>query len=155
MNTLASICGINKENCRKGVPILQRKDGTVPADNRVREVLRETIKFSGKTRDEIAPKMTELLGRTVTASMLADFTRNGTHKRQVRFPAGWVSAFCQSVGNNELALATMGAELRGVLELREEQVKWLAESLRAELLKAKPRTKAKGESPRRSQHGCR
>jgi hypothetical protein len=133
--------------------VSERKDGTVPADNRVREVLREAIKSSGKTRDEIASKMNDLLGRTITASMLADFTRNGTRKRQVRFPAGWVSAFCQSVGSNELALVTMGVELRGVVELREEQVKWLAESLRAELLKANGRGQAKkpkAKRPRKS-----
>lgn len=140
---------VSRGKAKTPVPILQRKDGTLPADNRVREVLREAIKSSGKTRDEIAPKMSDLLGRTVTPSMLADFTRNGTRKRQVRFPAGWVSAFCQSVGSNELALVTMGAELRGVVELREEQVKWLADSLRAELLKPSLRTKAKGRKKSR------
>jgi hypothetical protein len=141
---------VSREKAKTPIPILQRKDGTLPADNRVREALRKAIKSSGKTRDEIAHKMSELLGRTVTASMLADFSRNGTRKRQVRFPAGWVGAFCQSVGNNELALATMGAELRGIVELREEQVKWLAESLRAELLKPNARHKTKGKRPRES-----
>ncbi len=141
---------LSKGKTNTPVPILQRKDGTVPDDNRAREALREAIKSSGKTRDEIALKMSELLGHTVTTSMLADFTRNGTRKRQVRFPLGWLDAFCQSAGNKELALATMGAELRGIVELREEQVKWLAESLRAELLKPKPRRKAKGKHPRKS-----
>ncbi len=77
--------------------------------------------------------MSVLLSRTITTSMLADFTRNGTRKRQVRFPAGWVSAFCESAGRNDLALAIMGAELRGIVELREEQVKWIAKSLRTEI----------------------
>jgi len=139
---------ISRGKAKTLVPILQRKDGTVPADDEVRKVLRNAM--SGKDRDEIAAKMTGLLGRTVTASMLADFTRNATRKRQPRFPAGWTAAFCQSVGNNELALATMGAELRGVVELREEQVSWLAESLRAELLKSKSRHNAKGKRLRKS-----
>jgi hypothetical protein len=94
--------------------------------------------------------MSDLLGRTITASMLADFTRNATRKRQPRFPAGWTAAFCRSVGSNELALATMGAELRGVVELREEQMKWLAESLRAELLKPNARHNTRGKRPRKS-----
>jgi len=132
------------------LPILQRKDGTLPADDGVRKVLRNAIKSSKKGRDEIAAKMSDLLGHAITTSMLADFTRNGTRRRQVRFPAGWVSAFCQSVGSNELALATMGAELRGVMELREEQVKWLAESLRAEMLKPKSRRMGQGKRPRKS-----
>jgi hypothetical protein len=47
--------------------------------------------------------MTRILGRSVTASMLADFTRNGNGKRQVRFPAAWVGPFCEATGNDELA----------------------------------------------------
>lgn len=136
----------SKEKVYTRIPILPRKDGTLAADNRVRQVLREAIKSSGKTLDEIAPTMSELLGRTVTPSMLADFTRNGTRKRQVRFPAGWVSAFCKAVGNNKLALAVMGEELRGVVELREEQVKWLVDSLRTELLKPKSRRYRKAKN---------
>jgi hypothetical protein len=142
--------GFFKEKASAPIPIVGRKDGTVPADNHVRKVLREAIKSSGKGRAEIAPKMSKLLGRTITPSMLADFTRNGTRKRQVRFPAGWVAAFCQSVGSNELALVTMGEELRGIVELREEQVKWLANSLRVELLKPNGRRNAQGKRPRKS-----
>ena len=132
------------------VPILQRKDGTVPAEDEVRKVLRNAM--SGKDRDEIAAKMSDLLGRTITASMLADFTRNGTRKRQVRFPAGWVSAFCESVVSNELALVAMGAELRGVVELRDEQVAWLAKSLLAEIQRTNRQRhpkRAKGNRPRK------
>jgi hypothetical protein len=108
--------------------------------------------MSGKDRDEIAAKMSDLLGRTITASMLADFTRNGTRKRQVRFPAGWVSAFCESVDSNELALVAMGAELRGVVELRDEQVAWLAKSLLAEIQRTNRQRhpkRAKGNRPRK------
>ena len=132
------------------VPILQRKDVTVPAEDEVRKVLRNAI--SGKDRDEIAAKMSDLLGRTITASMLSDFTRNGTRKRQVRFPAGWVSAFCESVDSNELALVAMGAELRGVVELRDEQVAWLAKSLLAEIQRTNRQRhpkRAKGNRPRK------
>ena len=40
--------------------------------------------------------------------------------------------------------------LRGIVELREQQLTWLADSLRAELLKPKPQRKPKGKRPRKS-----
>lgn len=100
-------------------PTPQRKDGTVPVEDEVRRILREAMKRSGKRRDEIARQMTEALRRLVTGSMLADFTRNGTKKRQVRFPAGWVCAFCEVVGDDALQRHLMGERLRQLLELGE------------------------------------
>jgi hypothetical protein len=84
------------------VPIVQRKDGTVPVEDEVRRLLRDAMKDSGKPREQIAGEMSQLIGRTVTASMLADFSRNGTKKRQVRFPAAWVPAFCEITGDDSL-----------------------------------------------------
>ena len=99
------------------LPIIQRKDGTVPAEDEVRRILREGMKRSRKEREEIAREMTEALGRTVTATMLADFTRNGTKKRQVRFPAAWVPAFCEVVGDNSLQHDLMGDQLNRCCEI--------------------------------------
>jgi hypothetical protein len=132
-------------------PTLPGGNRPVHAENNVRHLLRDEMGRSAKGREVIACKMSEILGRTITRSMLADFTRNATRKRQVRFPAGWVSAFCEAVGSDELALSVIGPELRGIIELREEQINWLAKSLRAELLKPKRRgSKPKGKRTRKA-----
>jgi hypothetical protein len=115
-----------------GLPILQRKDGTVPAEDDLRHVLREAMKRSRKERDQIVGHMTLALGRTVTGSMLADFTRNASKKRQVRFPAAWVSAFCEATGDDELARFIMGPRLRELVELGERvsSMAWVLEKIR-------------------------
>jgi hypothetical protein len=75
------------------------------------------MKPSKKPREQIAREMSQVLGmigppgRVVTPTMLADFTRNGTKKRQVRFPAAWVPAFCEVVGDDSLRHEFMGDQL--------------------------------------------
>jgi hypothetical protein len=89
----------------------------VAAEDRVRNILREGMKRSRKQRDEIAREMTEVLGRVVTSSMLADFSRNATKKRHVRFPAAWVSAFCGPTGDDSLRHFLMGDQLNRCCEV--------------------------------------
>jgi hypothetical protein len=78
----------------------QRKDGSIPAEDEVRHRLRDAMK--GKNRAAIAQTMTDLLGRTVTPSMLADFTRNPNGKRQPRFPLAWAKPLSIAVGSDSL-----------------------------------------------------
>lgn len=94
------------------LPIIQRSDGTVACEVEVRRILREAMKGSGKQRHEIAREMAEVLGRTLTASILADFSRNATKKRQVRFPAAWVPALCEVTGDDSLQRYLMGERLK-------------------------------------------
>lgn len=99
----------------------ERKDGTVPVEDELRRILRDVMKRSSKERPVIAQAMTEALGRTITPSMLGDFTRNARvcKKRQVRFPAAWVPALYQATGNDELQRWLAGPHLRALIELGE------------------------------------
>ena len=106
-------------------PTKQRKDGTVQAEDEVRRVLRALIWRKG--RPKIAQSMTELLGRTITASMLADFTRNGNGKRQVRFPLAWTKALGRTVGSDDLAKTQLSDSGRNALALGELLLPWLLE----------------------------
>jgi hypothetical protein len=111
--------------------------------------------MAGKDRAVIAQTMSALLGRTVTSSMLADFTRNGNGERQVRFPAGWIGPFCEATDNYDLAryflpesdrrILTASADLtdlRKTLDRAQETLKRLRGNLGA-IAKAK-RGKSKG-----------
>ncbi len=122
-----------------GIPILERKDGTLEVDNEVRRILRAVIKAaktpSRKKQKEIALALTGELGRTVEPYMLADFTRNGTRRRQVRFPASFVPAFCKVTGNEALQLYVLSPEQRTALELgrRHSEFAWVFGKLKREL----------------------
>ena len=100
-------------------PTVHGKYGTLPSEVRVRRILCEAIKRSGKTRPEAAQLISEKLGRTVTASNLADFVRFGTKKRHVRFPAAWVPVFCEVFGDDALQRGVMSERLRELVELGE------------------------------------
>lgn len=119
------------------LPILQRKDGTVRVEDNVRDMLRQAMKESGKPREQIAREMSEALGRRVTASMLADFSRNGTKKRQVRFPAAWVPVLCEATGCDDLRFFLLGQELRKTFDLGERvtNMRWALDKARTELAK--------------------
>lgn len=106
------------ENQSRVTPILQRKDGTVRVENEVRQMLRQALKRGGDRR-RIAQAMTGLLGRTVTVSMLADFTRNATKKRQPRFPLAWTPALCRVTNDQALARFALSEQDRRVFEIGE------------------------------------
>ncbi len=103
----------------------QRKDGTVPAEDDVRRLLRKAMK--GRDRAVIAEVMSRDLGRTVTPSMLADFTRNGNGKRQVRFPLAWTRALCRAVGCDDLPRSQLFELSRRALAVGELVLPWLLE----------------------------
>lgn len=66
----------------------------------VRAVVTGAIKHSGKSREQIASQMSELLGLQVTARMLASFTAGS--KELHRWPGAWDRAFCVATGNDVL-----------------------------------------------------
>jgi hypothetical protein len=104
---------------------LERKDGTVSAENDIRRVLRDVMK--GNDRAEIARAMSEDLGRSITKSMLADFTRNPrlNNRRQVRFPAAWTKALCRAVNNDDLACSQLREDRRLALALGDLLLPWI------------------------------
>src|SRR6266704_98967 len=76
-------------------------DGVIPGsyddDAVTRGLLVDAIRKCEKSREQIAERMSWLLARTVTASMLNDFTADS--KQSHRFPFGWSRAFCESTGD--------------------------------------------------------
>jgi hypothetical protein len=56
----------------------------------------------GLSREEIAKRLSLKLGRLISTSILNDFT--ATTKAGARFPAAYVSAFCEVTGDNRLRL---------------------------------------------------
>ena len=105
----------------------ERKDGAVSAENNVRSILRDAMK--GKDRAEIARAMSEDLGRNVTPSILADFTRNPRlkNRRQARFPTAWTKAFCCAVNNDDLACSQLREDRRRALALGDALLPWVLE----------------------------
>lgn len=104
------------------VPNIARRDGMVPVETQVRRIIGEAMQ--GKNRNEIALRMGELLDRPVPVHTLADFTRNPTKRRHIRFPVAWVPAFCEATGNESLQLFVLSAENQEMLRLG----KWLTQS---------------------------
>ncbi len=119
-----------------------------PLEAAVRKLLKDLMKQSKKSRANIADEMSLLAGRPISKRMIDDWV---SPKMRARFPAALIEAFCEVLRNDTLQRHVMGARLRGVVELREEQLTWLAESLRAELQRPQRRPKsAKGKRPRKS-----
>lgn len=96
---------------------MARRDGTVAIEDKVRKCLRVALKGSPYRRDDVAKRMSVILDREVTKSMLADFCRNATQKRHVRFPAAWVPAFCEATEDFSLVLAILPQEVNRTLQL--------------------------------------
>jgi hypothetical protein len=107
-------------------PILMRADGTLPVEDEVWGVLRTAIRGSGMNMEAIAAEMTKLLGRKITKSMLADFTRNASDKRQPRFPLPWVPAFSIVTKDKTLARFALDAEDKQLLQFGERSKKFEA-----------------------------
>lgn len=74
--------------------------GSLNDDLLVRETITESIKLSGKSREQIADEMTRTLGLQVTARMISSFTAES--KELHRWPGAWDRAFCSAVNDNRL-----------------------------------------------------
>jgi hypothetical protein len=141
--------------------------GTKNRDEELRRLLGEAFDRSRKHRREVAQEMKELLGQPVTETMLYEFTRTFTKQRcesvgtvkkergEVRFPATWVSAFCEVTGSDELARFVMGPRLRELLELGERvsSMGWVLRTMQdefARLTGSGLQKKAKGKRTRKA-----
>jgi len=103
-----------------------------PADSELRRLLAKVIKQCPKSRDQIAEEM------SVSKFMLDGWT--APSKNGVRFPAAFITSFCEATGNDQVARWVLGTRLRKVLELGERELE--VRTLRKELLKTKRRTNA-------------
>ena len=122
-----------------------------PPDSALRELLATVVRQCSKTHEQIAQEMSLHCGQRISKRMFDDWT--SPSKKGARFPAAFIEAFCEAVSDDTLQRHVIGARLRGIVELREEQLNWLAKSLRAELLKPNRRghrTKPKGKRRQRA-----
>jgi hypothetical protein len=94
------------------VPNDKENDGTPFNENDVRSIVRKATK--GR-RHIIAARMTRILGRNVSPPMFAEFCRKAPGRRHTRFPATWVKAFCEAVGDDEMALGLLPESARHAL----------------------------------------
>jgi hypothetical protein len=128
------------------MPNLETKTGL--QDNKLRELLSFLIKQSGMSREQIAERMTDFLGKSILISrrMLDDWTSE-CHK-SARFPLFFVEAFCYAIDNDRLQRWAAGAELLKKIEFTERQLD--LKERRAELVKANSQHDGKGKRPRKS-----
>jgi hypothetical protein len=127
------------------IPTDGQKIGTqADPDSALRELLKALLKHPSKSRDQIADEMSLYAGQRISKYMLDDWVRPG--RKDARFPAFLIESLCMVIDDDRLQRHVMGARLRGILDLRDEQLAWL----RGELLKPKPPRKAKGKRPRES-----
>ena len=117
-------------------------------DSELRELLSFLIKQSRMSREQLAEGMSESLGKPgfISRRMLDDWTSE-CHK-SARFPAFFIKAFCDALGNDRLQRWAAGPRLLKHIELAERQLE--VEERRAELLKPKSRRKAQGKRPEKS-----
>lgn len=111
-------------------------------DSQLRKLLSSLIKKSRRQRIHIAKDMEKHTGQHVSRRMLDDWTSE--YHRSARFPASLIEAFCEAVcGDDELQRWAAGPRLRKLIEFAERQLE--VDKQGAELLKPKPRRKAKGK----------
>ena len=85
------------------------------ADMDLRILLSTVLAECGKPRDEVAARMTKALGRPINASILNDYTvRNGAG---ARFPAAYVSAFCEATGDDRIRKFLLSPRMQAVINL--------------------------------------
>jgi hypothetical protein len=95
--------------------------GSLNDDLLVRSTITACIKASGKSREQIADIMTELLGLAVTARMITSFTAES--KELHRWPGAWDRAFCIAVDSD--ALLKCRAEAAGYQLIHGEEIQLL------------------------------
>jgi len=95
--------------------------GSLNDDLMVRGVISDGIKRSGKSREQIADRMSVLLGVQVTARMIASFTAES--KELHRWPGAWDRAFCRAVEDDTLLRCR--AEAAGYRVIRGAEIELL------------------------------
>jgi hypothetical protein len=108
----------------KSLPLFEQnfsinpEKGSLNDDALVREAITVSIKRCQLSREQIADRMSYLLGVNVTARMIASFTAKS--KELHRWPGAWDRAFCRAV--NDDALLQCRAEAAGYKLIRGEEI---------------------------------
>jgi hypothetical protein len=97
-------------------------------DGQLRRLITRVIHNCPKKRVVLAEEMSKLLGFTVTVHMLNDFTCQG--KKQSRFPAAFIAAFCEATSDDSLHRFAAGERLSKMIRIGEDVAEMLAEGKR-------------------------
>ena len=73
-------------------------EGSLNVDVEFRAALSEDIKECKHSRYQIAARMSELVGESISEPMINNWTAPSEDKRQYRFPARYLSAFVHATG---------------------------------------------------------
>jgi len=111
-------------------------------DGLIRGVISQSVRFSEKSREQIAEEMAGLLGVRVTEKMLNTYSAESMI--EYRLPAAWLRAFCYAVDSDALlrAIAQAGgyylitAEEKGLLDLGREYLRQKRASEKIALIEA-------------------
>lgn len=120
----------------------------IDGDAVLRKMLSRIIRRCPLRRPEICEALSGRVGVTVTPFMLDCYPSSS---KKHRFPAAFIEAFCEVIGDDGLQRPVMGQRLRQLVALGESQLEM--ERLRADLLKLKGPERGKKEKSKRSQNG--
>lgn len=90
------------------------------SDLAIRALLSDVMARCGKDRKQIASELSQRTGRTITVSILNDYTR--TTKIGARFPAAYVGIFCQITNSDALQCLLLGPTLLALIEIGEKEL---------------------------------
>lgn len=78
---------------------VSRPAGSFDIDRQFRELISQALKNCPLSRWQVAARMSELTGHEITKAMLDSWTAES--KEAHRFPAIYLPAFCEAVGDSE------------------------------------------------------
>ena len=100
------------------IPKMKEKIGTTSApDEALRSLITRIIKESGKSRTDIAEKLSVHVGQPISQPMLDDWTAES--KKRARFPACFVQAFSEVTEDDQLQRHLLSERLLDLLAIGE------------------------------------
>lgn len=106
-------------------------------DSALRQLITEIIRHCPKKREQIAEELSLRVGQRITVHMLNAFTSDSN--KWSRFPAVWLEAFSEIVGDDRLERYVISKRNRDVLEFGEIAITVLGDATREGLKALKSR----------------
>lgn len=110
-------------------------------DASMRQLMTDIIRRCPKKREQIAEELSCLVRHRITVNMLNAFTSDSN--KWSRFPAVWLKAFSEVVGDDRLERYVISKRNRDVLEFGEAAITVISEAAREKLVR---RHKERGQA---------
>jgi hypothetical protein len=107
----------------------------------MRQLITDIIKRCPKKRGQIAAEMSTLVRHRITVHMLNAFTSDS--RKWSRFPAAWLQAFSEVVGDDRLERYVISTRNRDALEFGEAAITVIEEAAQEKLVR---RHKERGQT---------